>query len=106
MSLGLRHYHKQKQKQDKNKDWEKIIDPIVYLVGILGPIFTIPQIAKIYLGHTAAGVSAFSWISYSIFSVFWLIYGILHKEKLIIISYSLWILTNSAVAIGAIIYAK
>jgi MtN3 and saliva related transmembrane protein len=79
-------------------------DRAMFVVGALGPISTFPQIYTIFFHHNASGVSAISWIIYTLLSIVWLIYGLVHKEKVIIFSNILWILMNSLVAIGAIIY--
>ena len=51
-------------------------------------------------------MSAFSWFAYAIVAIFWFIYGLVHKDKAITISYFLWIIVNFIVAIGAVVYAK
>jgi len=103
---GLHHFHKRKRMQqgahpDRLKDF---IDRIIYVVGIAGPIMTIPQLWKIWVEKNAAGVSVLSWAGYLIAAVFWLIYGIVHKEKPIIVTYVLWILLEAMIVLGTVIY--
>lgn len=95
-SLGLHHHH--------TKNRNKWIDKIIYPVSIIGQILTIPQITKIWIEHNASGVSAISWGYYTIACCFWLVYGVVHKEKPLIFSYSVWILLNLIVTIGALLY--
>ena len=83
---------------------KRFLDRLIFVVGALNPLFTLPQIYKIYSSHAAAGVSAVSWSAYFIFSIVWFIYGIVHKEKAIMFTYALWIIMNALVALGAIIY--
>jgi hypothetical protein len=45
-----------------------------------------------------------SWIFYFSASVFWLIYGIAHKSKPIIVSYIFSAMVNLLVVIGVFIY--
>jgi uncharacterized protein with PQ loop repeat len=52
----------------------------------------------------ASGVSPLTWGSFAFFNVFWLLYGLVHKEKPIIVAYSLWLFVNSIVTIGALLY--
>lgn len=110
MNQGLHHYHQRKRldekpeaipSADKLKRW---LDYVVYVGGSIGPFLTIPQLVKIWIGKNAAGVSAFSWGSYLVASVFWVIYGVVHKEKPIIFTNSIWVLMNGLVMIGALIY--
>ena len=84
--------------------WVRNLDRIVLFVAILSPLFTFPQLALIYFTKNAAGVSALSWGAYSLFNVPWLVYGIVHKDKPIIVSTSLWFVINLAVMVGAILY--
>jgi len=81
-----------------------VLDTIVYVVGIAGPILTIPQVWDIYVGQNAAGVSALSWGAYTLFTIPWLTYGIVHRERVLIVNNILWLVLNSLVFIGALIY--
>ena len=84
--------------------FKRALDLMVYVAGVLGPIFGIPQIYTIYVHKNAAGVSAFSWGMFALFNIVWILYGIVHRERVITVTYSLWFVVNSLVAIGAIIY--
>lgn len=65
---------------------------------------TIPQLTKIWVEKNASGVSAVSWGAYLVTAIFWLLYGILHKEKPIIFTYSAWIVLEILIVIGTITY--
>jgi uncharacterized protein with PQ loop repeat len=84
--------------------YKRKLDTVIYYVGILGPLITIPQIYSIFAFHNAGGVSALSWSVYTVFSVVWLLYGLAHKEHVITINSALWIVMNGLVALGAILY--
>ena len=106
---GLHHYHKKKRAQKKepfhsNAKFEKFMDKTIYFVGIFGPLMTIPQLIKIFYEKNAVGVSAISWLGYSIAALFWISYGIMHKEKPIIFTYLLWFVLDIVIVIGALIY--
>jgi len=109
-SHGLHHHHKRKRIHAKHESyphpnkWKNFMDKAIYVVGVLGPIMTIPQLAKIWVEKNASGVSIISWTAYLIASGFWVIYGIMHKEKPIIVTYSLWILLDILIIIGTVIY--
>jgi uncharacterized protein with PQ loop repeat len=88
-----------------NKKREKrIVSRFVMILSVIGPITTIPQIYKVWFGGDANGVSETTWLFYVINSVIWLVYGLQIKNKPIIISSSLWVLMDTAVALGVIIY--
>jgi hypothetical protein len=38
------------------------------------------------------------------FDIVWIAYGIVHREKLIVFTYCLWVVMNGLVALGAIVY--
>ncbi len=108
--LGLHHYHKRKRVHKKLEPYphpdkfKRFMDKAIYVVAILGPIMTLPQVINIWINKNASGVSVISWSSYVILSLFWLTYGILHKEKPIIFTSVLWIILDILIAVGAVIY--
>lgn len=81
-----------------------IVDVTVYVVSIVSPILTIPQIINIYSVQDATGVSALTWGAYTLFSLPWILYGIVHREKVLIVNNTLWFIANASVFIGALIY--
>lgn len=81
------------------------MDKVIYVIATFGPVMTIPQLIKIWVEKNAIGVSALTWSAYLIVAIFWLIYGKMHNEKPIIYSSILWIIAESLVVIGAIIYS-
>jgi uncharacterized protein with PQ loop repeat len=88
----------------KNQTELRVLDKIITGAAILQPLFTIPQVYKIWILKEASGISVFTWGSYFIFSLLWLAYGIIHKQKPIIYTYIFWIILNGLVALGAILY--
>ena len=84
--------------------WLRILDTVVMTVGILGPVFTLPQIFKIYVGHNASGISVVTWGAYVLFNIPWILYGYVHKERPLAITYALWFFVNLSVFIGALLY--
>lgn len=82
----------------------RLLDKIVFAVGIVGPIFTIPQLWLIFIGHDAHGVSALSWGAYAVLDLPWLLYGIAHRERPIIFTYLIWLILNTVVCVGALLY--
>ena len=110
ISLGLHHFHRRKriyQKHEKypsKNKWKRLMDRLILVVGILGPVMTIPQLMKIYIERNAAGISVITYSSYFILDFFWLAYGIIHKEKPIILTFAAWILLNILIIAGTLMY--
>src|SRR3989338_4697237 len=94
-TLGPRHHqHHRMHGQNSLKGHSKrqiFADRLVYVGGLLGIVLTIPQITTIWINKNASGVSTISWCSYLLVSVFWMYYGIVHKERPIIITNIVWI---------------
>jgi MtN3 and saliva related transmembrane protein len=109
-TVGLHHFHKRKrihQKHEKypSKDKTKnLMDRIIYIVAIVGPFAVVPQILQIWIDRNAAGVSIYTFSSFIILSTIWLAYGLLHKEKPIIITHILWIIMHISVVTGILLY--
>ena len=84
--------------------WLRLLDRAIYAVGIVGPLATLPQIYKIYSTQDATGVAPLSWGIYALFDIPWIFYGLAHKEKPIVLTYSLWLFFNALVSAGAVVY--
>ena len=108
---GAGHHHffrirgKEYQLIPTREDLVVFCDKTVYLVGLISPIMTLPQIIIIFRNGSADGIVASSWITYLFVSFFWLIYGILHREKPIIFINSAWILIHAMMVTGIYIYS-
>ena len=84
--------------------WVRFLDKLLVVVAVIAPLMVIPQIYTIVSTRNATGVSPLTWGLFAFFDIPWLVYGIVHKEKPIIIGYILWFLVNSAVVVLALIY--
>jgi MtN3 and saliva related transmembrane protein len=96
--------HKKLEKYPHPHKGIRFLDKFLMVIAIVGPLMTLPQIWKIYSSHDATGVSTLTWSLYFFLGIPWLIYGIVHKEKPIIVAHILWLMVNLFVAIGALIY--
>ena len=107
---GLRHLHLRKRQGNDYEPypargfWLRFLDHLVLVVGIIGPVATIPQILKIYLTQNAAGVSALSWGTWALLDIPWILYGLAHRERPIAITYILWCTANTLVFVGVLLY--
>ncbi|MBI2173009.1 MAG: hypothetical protein HYT73_02235 [Candidatus Aenigmarchaeota archaeon] len=110
MSQALHHFHRRKRIYKRHErypspnKWKRLMDKLIFAVGVLGPIMTIPQLLKIFAERNAAGLSIVTFVSYLILDFFWLAYGIMHKEKPIIITFAAWILLNIIIIAGIMMY--
>jgi MtN3 and saliva related transmembrane protein len=110
MDHGIHHLHKRKRAHQKlapfphPERWKRNFDRFLFVIAIIGPLNSLPQILKIYLEKNAAGISPLSFGLYMLFNIPWIIYGSVHKEPPIIIAYCLWFFSNLLVVIGTMIY--
>ncbi len=84
--------------------WLRLLDRMVYIVGIIGPVMVLPQIYLIFSTQNASGVSAISWLSWALLDIPWIFYGLAHKQYPIVLTYLLWFICNLVVFFGALIY--
>ena len=110
MNWGIFHLHKRKRVHQKLEKYphpdkfKRYLDKTLLAVAIIGPIMSLPQIIKIYTLKNAASISTISFSAFAFFNILWLTYGIVHKEKPIIIAYILWLISNIAIITGSLIY--
>jgi uncharacterized protein with PQ loop repeat len=110
-SHGLHHFHRRKRIHLHHEPYphpdalKRVMDKLIYVVGVFGPIMTVPQVVKIWIEQNAAGISLVSWVAYLITALFWLAYGVLHKEKPIIFTYLIWVFLDILIITGVAIYA-
>lgn len=104
--LGLRnkYEHKQGVKKPRKTPYIVFLDKLTFVVGVIGPFTVLPQIYSIYSTKSAAGVSAVTWALIFIVTFPWILYGLAHKEKSIIVSFTLWEVVNLTVVVGVLLY--
>jgi len=109
--LGLRHISKRKKITKKVEEypspkfWIGLFDRIILTIAVVGPLTALPQVWNVYANHVVSGLSLTSWSLWAFFNLFWAMYGFVHKEKPIILTYLLWFLMNSSIAIGILLYS-
>lgn len=80
------------------------IDQLTYVAAVIEPIITFPQVYAIWVGKDATGVSISSWLGYWILGIIWLYYGLVHRDKAIIIYQVLYTVLGILIVIGATMY--
>lgn len=108
--VALYHIHRRKRGAQALEPYPSprlgvwLLDKVAIAAGIIGPVMTIPQIWQIFYFHSAMGVSALSWAAFAFLDIPFILYGIVHKNGLILVTYTLWVIANIAVTAGAIMY--
>lgn len=82
----------------------KAIDKFIYIIALFGPIMTLPQIINVWKNQDVSSLSIRTWWAYLVSPSFRLIYGLLHKEKPLIISQTLRLLANGSIFIWVLLF--
>jgi len=82
----------------------KTVDRLTYIAAIVEPAITIPQVIVIFRDKTAAGIAISSLFGAQIFTLVWLWYGIIHKEKVIVLYQIGWLVLQTLIIIGGLKY--
>jgi len=110
LTKGLHHFHLRKRMSQKNKvhssseKFKQFYDKLIYVVVILAPLANIPQLLRVWIDKDVSGVSSLSWFAFSIISLCWLVYGVVHKDRHILIMNAALMLIQALVALGVIVY--
>ncbi len=80
------------------------LDKLTFVAGIALPLSTIPQAISIYSSKDATGVSLLTWGFYLFSSTMFAIFGIIHKEKLLIFTYIPFVVIELIIVIGLLLY--
>lgn len=89
------HIHLSKKKQ------KNLLDNIVAVAAFVYPMSGLPQVMLVFQGRTE-GVSVGSWSMFVAFSLLFLIYGMIHRIKPMVVTNFLWILVDMFVVIGTL----
>lgn len=104
--LGLRHKHERTPEHRTHAKTRYVVflDRLTFVVGILGPFTVLPQIYTIFASHSAAGVSLTTWTLMFIVTFPWILYGMAHRDKTLVVSFVLWEVVNLLVIVGILLY--
>ena len=84
--------------------FKRALDHVMYGVALLAPVALLPQIFQIYGTKSSGGVSLLTWSLLACVNLSWMAYGIIHKDKQIILANVLLILCDIAIISGLLIY--
>jgi uncharacterized protein with PQ loop repeat len=81
------------------------LEKVLRAVSVATMIMTVPQVLSIWIGRDAGAVSLVAWASYLFSACLWFVYGLRKKDKTIYLACMGWILLDTAVVIGVIVYS-
>jgi uncharacterized protein with PQ loop repeat len=83
---------------------ETVLRRLLGGMSVFTLLMTVPQVLTIWVGRQAAGVSVLSWGAYLLSALLWFWFGVRKRDKNIYLPCIGWIVLNSAVIAGAIVY--
>jgi uncharacterized protein with PQ loop repeat len=83
---------------------ETVLRRVLGGMSIFTLLMTVPQVLTVWIGQQAAGVSVVSWSAYLLSALLWLWFGIQKRDKNIYLPCVGWIVLDSAVIAGAVLY--
>jgi len=96
--------NKRHRKNNKTGLLINYFDKYMYFIAIIMPLTTLTQTIEIWSKKSAANVSLLTWSAYVLSAISWIAYSIIHKEKILILNSSLWLVLNFSVALGIVLY--
>jgi uncharacterized protein with PQ loop repeat len=85
--------------------WINLLDKFLLIIAGIAPFSVLPQIIKIVSEKSAEGVSLITWVFFALIAVPWIVYGVVHKEKPIIVGYLLWFAMDLTVIIAVLVFS-
>lgn len=97
MSLGY-HYHRKSRKKITT-----VMDKVVYFFSACGILILVPQLVQIWVHHNTSGVSLVTWSGFTMGTLFWLLYGIIHGERPLIAANLAAFIVNVSIVVGIMV---
>lgn len=95
---------KQTAKKQPASRYHAALNKLTFFAGIAAPLTILPQIYNTYTTQSAAGLSLASWVLITIVTFPWILYGIAHRDKTILASFTLWEIVNITMVFGILLY--
>lgn len=84
--------------------WKRVLDYLMYGVGLIAPLALLPQALNIYETKSAAGVSLVTWLLLTLFNFLWSMYGAAHRDAQLFFANVLMTLFDLAIVVGLLLY--
>ena len=97
-------YNPHRRDEQNRHPQNHFADKLIYPVALIAPIMTIPQLLTVWIQRESQGVSLLTWCAYTAVSGIWIIYGLYHKEKPIILTNLLLFVFDASIVLGVLFY--
>lgn len=98
-------YEITKEKNRKRKKFTKLFMGSLLLIGVISAMLSVPQLVDLWVNKNTAGIYPAPLGAYLITGFIWLGYAIAHRNKILIITYSVWILLQVFTLLGIFLFS-
>ena len=105
MKFGAEHHAHKRTRKQADKQLVLMLDRVVLLGAIVMPLAMTPQVIKIYTTQSASDLSLAAFLLLFFFTIPWVMYGFVHKEKPIIVMNIIWLFVHLSIIVGYFLYA-
>ena len=81
-----------------------LVDRLTFVAAVVEPLVTVPQAVIIFRRHSAEDISLSTWVGYEILTIIWIWYAIVHKDKMVFIYQGLFLIIQTVIIIGGLLY--
>lgn len=85
--------------------WKRGLDRFMYAVAFLTPLALFPQIYQLYKTHETGGLSFSTWLLLALVNLLWTVYGVVHKDRHLILANSLLFVGHLVLLAGLLLYS-
>lgn len=87
------------------KGAKRLVDKLCYAASVFMPATAIPQIHQLYTTRDADSLSLLMWVLYLVGIIPFMLFGILHKEKQLVVLNVLWLIVTLTIIAGILLYS-
>jgi uncharacterized protein with PQ loop repeat len=80
------------------------IDRLMTVAAVVHPLMGTPQVYQIYSTQDVGGISLFTWFGFMLLGLVFLLYGIVHRIRPLIVTQILWFIVDFLVVLGVLLY--
>lgn len=110
MDGGLHHHEVRKRLYENLEPYPhpaaftRFFDRLMYVAALAAPLVLLPQVLTLYETKDASSLSLVTWSFLGVINALWVIYGWLHKERIIFVSTFLLCILDMTIVAGILMF--
>lgn len=106
MSQVFLHPRHHRRKIDARQGVLSTFNSCMYLVALISPVMTVPQFVLVWAHRQTAGLSLATWSAYTLASLLWLAYGLMQRQKPLVLSQALLLVLDFSIVLGVVLHRR